>query len=130
MNFAAVPHRGRNQLPAPSESAHSLRASSGFRASRGPADELRGAARLPGTTRPDTTVAGKVHRRGVDRGLCAAEIQPWDTGEAELITIRRTGDHTVNKHYDLTDQAGLDELFDEFIAMPLMTPAGGAGPPG
>jgi hypothetical protein len=41
------------------------------------------------------------------------EIMIWNSGEAELETIRLTDDRIVNKHYDLTGQDDLNVLLDE-----------------
>jgi hypothetical protein len=43
-------------------------------------------------------------------------IQIWDSGEAELDSIRLTDDRTVSKHYDLTGPGDLEVLLDELVA--------------
>jgi hypothetical protein len=45
------------------------------------------------------------------------EVMIWDTGEAELSTVRLTDDRVVNKHYDLVDRADLDVMLDELVAL-------------
>lgn len=46
-----------------------------------------------------------------------AEITIWNTGEAELGTVRIGDDRVVNKHYELTSRDDLATLLDEFVAL-------------
>jgi hypothetical protein len=51
---------------------------------------------------------------------CAAwlvQIMIWNSGEAELETIRLTDDRIVNKHYDLTSRDDLNALLDELVRL-------------
>jgi hypothetical protein len=43
------------------------------------------------------------------------QIMIWNSGEAELETIRLTDDRTVNKHYDPTSRDDLNALLDELV---------------
>ncbi len=45
------------------------------------------------------------------------QIMIWNSGEAELETIRLTDDRIVNKHYDLTSRDDLSVLFDELVRL-------------
>ena len=45
------------------------------------------------------------------------QIMIWNSGEAELETIRLTDDRIVNKHYDLTDRDDLIVLLDELVRL-------------
>jgi len=47
----------------------------------------------------------------------SAELAIWDTGEAELTTIRLSDGRMVNKHYDLAGGADLERLLDELVAL-------------
>src|SRR5690348_4765493 len=46
-----------------------------------------------------------------------AEILVWDTGDAELETIRLADGRTVNKHYDLAGADDLEQLLDELVVL-------------
>jgi hypothetical protein len=45
------------------------------------------------------------------------QIMIWNSGEAELETIRLTDDRIVNKHYDLTSRDDLSVLLDELVRL-------------
>lgn len=45
------------------------------------------------------------------------QIMIWNSGEAELETIRLTDDRIVNKHYDLTSREDLSVLLDELVRL-------------
>jgi hypothetical protein len=45
------------------------------------------------------------------------QIMLWNSGEAELDTIRLTDDRIVNKHYDLTSRDDLNVLLDELVRL-------------
>jgi hypothetical protein len=45
------------------------------------------------------------------------QIMIWNSGEAELETIRLTDDRIVNKHYDLTSRDDLGVLLDELVRL-------------
>jgi hypothetical protein len=46
-----------------------------------------------------------------------AQIMIWNSGEAELETIRLADDRIVNKHYDLVGSDDLDLLLDELVRL-------------
>jgi hypothetical protein len=46
-----------------------------------------------------------------------AKILVWDTGEAELETVRTADGRIVNKHYELASVADLDVIAAELIAL-------------
>ncbi|MCU1668894.1 MAG: hypothetical protein JWP40_1821 [Blastococcus sp.] len=46
-----------------------------------------------------------------------AEISVWETGEAELESVRLTDGRIVNKHYDLASVAELDVILADLIAL-------------
>jgi hypothetical protein len=66
-------------------------------------------------------VPGQHWGRNVNRSSpCAAwlaEILVWDTGEAEVGTIRVTDGRIVNKHYDLASADDLELLLDELVLL-------------
>jgi hypothetical protein len=45
------------------------------------------------------------------------QIMIWNSGEAELETIRLTDDRIVNKHYDLSSRDDLNALLDELARL-------------
>jgi hypothetical protein len=45
------------------------------------------------------------------------EILVWDTGEAEVGTIRVTDGRIVNKHHDLAGADDLERLLDELVLL-------------
>lgn len=46
-----------------------------------------------------------------------AEVTIWNTGEADVSTIRLTDDRAVNTHYELADRNALNVLLDELIQL-------------
>jgi hypothetical protein len=46
-----------------------------------------------------------------------AQISAWETGEAEVETVRTTDGRFVNKHHEVASVADLDVLLTELIAL-------------
>jgi hypothetical protein len=45
------------------------------------------------------------------------EISIWATGETELETVRTEDGSGVNKHYDLIERAGVDEVLSDLVRL-------------
>ncbi len=69
-------------------------------------------------TRPVAPNHGKpVVRSEFESAAWLVEIMIWDTGEAELATVRVVDGRMVNKHYDLASPDDLEVLLDELAAV-------------
>jgi hypothetical protein len=58
-----------------------------------------------------------VVRVELESAVWLVQIMIWNSGEAELDTIRLTDDRIVNKHYDLTSRDDLNVLLDELVRL-------------
>ena len=58
-----------------------------------------------------------VVRAELESAAWLVQIMIWNSGEAELETIRLTDDRIVNKHYDLTSRDDLSVLLDELVRL-------------
>jgi hypothetical protein len=58
-----------------------------------------------------------VVRVDLESAAWLVQIMIWNSGEAELETIRLTDDRIVNKHYDLSSPDDLNALLDELARL-------------